>query len=138
MSDLRKDELSPEESEAFRLLAESRDLAATNEDRIVTALRERGLLRARRSRFAPYAKGLAIAASVVAAFLLGTQYGRSEQSAVQPAAEPRPAPQTAASELMLTEGSLDLSETVITAALNCDDPEFLYDPQCFSVKTVGW
>jgi hypothetical protein len=138
MSDFQNGELSPEESEAFRLLAESRNPVVTDEDRIVRALRKRGLLREPKSRFALYAKGLAIAASVIAAFLLGTQFGRTEQPVVQPVAEPRPAARTSAAEVLLTEASLDLGEDVIVTALNCDDPEFLYDPQCFSVKTVGW
>lgn len=134
MSDLRDDELTPEEARAFRLLAESGNPATTNEDRIVAALRERGLLGARRSGRAPWAKGLAIAASLVAAFFLGAQYGRSERGGAPAAVEPRPAAEASASDVLLTKAS-DVGETVV---VNCDDPAFLYDPQCYAAKTVGW
>ncbi len=161
MNDNRDDELTREEREAFRLLAESRELADRTEDSVVGALRERGLIDAgvgagggvaagaagtgkrRGAAWVRYGKGLAIAASIAAAFMMGTQYGRTTGGyEASPVSDPLPTSQTRGNDVRLVGGKTgpadDLDDDLFLTAINCDDPEFIYDPRCFSVKTVGW
>jgi hypothetical protein len=70
----RDDELTPREREALKALPRERMPGRLLEERTVQALRQRGLLRARRS-WTPVRVGMAMAAGLML-FMAGTLYGQ--------------------------------------------------------------
>jgi hypothetical protein len=138
MSEHRSDDLTPEEARAFRLLSESRGPSDRSEDRIIEELRQRGLIRPRRVPFARLAQGLALAASLAVAFLLGAQYGRTREVDRAPVAQPDAAVESVSGGALATGTALEPDRDLFAEALRCEDPEYLYDPRCFAVKTEGW
>jgi hypothetical protein len=96
MTEHRDEELSREELEAFRSLAEIRRLPTRDEDRIVRALRKRGLIKPSHRRvWHRFAQAAAIAAVLVVTFYLGMEYGSHSANSVgsnlEPAREATPA-----------------------------------------------
>jgi hypothetical protein len=84
-----RDELSREELEAFRSLRETRNQFFGNEDRIVSALKERGLIRSSTHRGRRWFVRAAAAAAVLAGtFFVGVQYGRQSSAPIDPVVTP--------------------------------------------------
>jgi hypothetical protein len=85
----QRDELSREELEAFRSLRETPNRSFGNEDRIISALKEHGLIRSSSHRGHRWFVQAAAAAAVLAGtFFVGVQYGRQSRVPINPVVTP--------------------------------------------------
>jgi hypothetical protein len=105
MNDEGRDDLSREEREAFRSLAEISFHPGVNEDRIVMALRSKGLIGPSRRRLRSlFMKAAAAAAILAGAFLLGMQYGSHQPGQPEPMVKPVHEARPSGSDVLVTRG----------------------------------
>lgn len=89
MKEDQVDELSGEEQDAFRSLRETQNRSFGDEDRIVRALKERGLIRESSHSGRRWFVRVAAAAAVLAGtFFGGIQYGRQSNVPIDPVVLP--------------------------------------------------
>jgi hypothetical protein len=123
MNDDSTHELSSEEREAFRSLESERVYSIQREDRIVQALKERGLIQEARARWwAGVAKLAAAAAAVVIAFGLGAEYGRRSSEPEVPAAVPIVDQVESPAGLMMTQFHMDGEDPFLNVSLAEEHP----------------
>ncbi len=107
MNEEDRNDLSREEREALRSLSEIRYHPGVNEDRIVKALRKKGLVGPARSRFSKlFVKAVAAAAVLAGTFLLGVQYGSRPAGQQTPVVTPIHEFRSSGGDVLVTRGEV--------------------------------